>query len=49
MIANQTHILARCLLGVAGAVLLGIQSPVLAKNGQKFPYTGTYLSQDPDK
>ena len=49
MIANQSNILARCLLGVAGAVLIGVQSSVLAKEDQKYPYTGDCASLGADR
>jgi len=49
MITIQTNTLARCLIGVAGAALLGIQSPVFAKEDQKYPYTGDCASLGADR
>jgi hypothetical protein len=45
----QTSKLARCLLGAAGIALLGVQGTVLAKEDQKFPYTGNCASLGADR
>ena len=49
MITVQTNKLARCLLGVTGAALIGIQSPVVAGEDQKYPYTGNCASLGADR
>ena len=45
----QTSKLARCLLGAAGIALLGVQGSVLAKEDQKYPYTGNCASLSADR
>jgi len=45
----HTSKLARCLLGAAGIALLGVQGPVLAKEDQKYPYTGNCASLGADR
>jgi len=45
----QTGKLARCLMGVAAAALLGVQGSVLAKEDQKYPYTGDCASLGADR
>ena len=45
----QTSKLARCLLGAAGIALLGVQGSVLAKEDQKYPYTGDCASLGADR
>jgi len=49
MINTETNKLTRCLLGLAGVVLLGLQGPVQAKEDQKFPYTGDCASLGADR
>jgi hypothetical protein len=45
----QKSRLVRCLLGVATAALIGVQSPAFAKEDQKYPYTGNCASLGADR
>jgi len=45
----HTSKLVRCLLGAAGIALLGVQGPALAKEDQKYPYTGNCAALGADR